>query len=136
MAFLGGILGDILKPVTGIIDKAVVDVDKKKELKFRLKELADRTDQRYHDELMGQVEINKIEAAHPSIFVAGWRPSIGWVTSAGIAYNFVVGPLLDPFVTGQMVQLDTGPLLTLALSMIGIRQWDKHNKTDTTRMGD
>ena len=42
-----------------------------------------------------QVELNKVEAAHRSVFVAGWRPFIGWVCGAGLAYTFLGHPLLE-----------------------------------------
>lgn len=41
-----------------------------------------------------QSEINKIEAAHKSLFVAGWRPFIGWVCGLSLFYNFVLRDLL------------------------------------------
>ena len=41
-----------------------------------------------------QSEIGKIEAMHQSVFVAGWRPFIGWVCGAALAYNFIVRELL------------------------------------------
>jgi hypothetical protein len=41
-----------------------------------------------------QSEIGKIEATHKSIFVAGWRPFIGWVCGAALAYNFIIRELL------------------------------------------
>lgn len=44
--------------------------------------------------LQGQVEVNKVEAAHSSIFVAGWRPAVGWCGVAAMAYQFVLYPLL------------------------------------------
>lgn len=144
MAFLGGILGDILKPVTGIIDKAVVDVDKKKELQYKLQELADRTDGRLHAELMGQIEVNKIEAAHPSVFVAGWRPFIGWTSGAGLSYHFVLAPILETVLkatgwyAGAMPELDSAQLMTLVLAMLGVgaqRSFDKFKDKDTKRMG-
>lgn len=42
----------------------------------------------------GQLEINKAEAVHPSIFVAGWRPASGWICNVGLLYTFVLNPLL------------------------------------------
>lgn len=42
----------------------------------------------------GQIEVNKAEAAHQSVFVAGWRPAVGWVSVAGLAYNFLAHPFL------------------------------------------
>jgi len=44
--------------------------------------------------MMGQMEINKVEANHKSIFVAGWRPFIGWVGGFALAYKFLFYPLL------------------------------------------
>lgn len=41
-----------------------------------------------------QVEVNKVEAAHPSIFVAGWRPFIGWCCGVTLAYHFILLPIL------------------------------------------
>ena len=46
------------------------------------------------DQMMGQLEINKTEAAHASIFVAGWRPASGWICNIGLAYTFLLQPLL------------------------------------------
>ena len=44
-------------------------------------------------QLAGQLEINKTEAAHQSVFVAGWRPFIGWVCGSALAYQFVIRPI-------------------------------------------
>jgi hypothetical protein len=43
----------------------------------------------------GQLEVNKVEAANPSVFVSGWRPFVGWTCAAGMASQFVVGPLFS-----------------------------------------
>jgi len=44
--------------------------------------------------ITGQQEINKIEAAHASTFVAGWRPAVGWVGVVALAYQFILYPLM------------------------------------------
>lgn len=44
---------------------------------------------------LGQLEINKIEAASSSLFVAGWRPMCGWAGALGYAYEFLLRPLLN-----------------------------------------
>lgn len=46
------------------------------------------------DLIKGQQDINREEAKHSSIFVAGWRPSLGWCGVAAIAYQYVLYPLL------------------------------------------
>lgn len=45
-------------------------------------------------QVVAQLEINAREAAHPSVFVAGWRPAFGWACCAGFVYATVVQPLL------------------------------------------
>jgi hypothetical protein len=42
---------------------------------------------------LGQIEINKIEAASSSLFVSGWRPAVGWTGALGYAYEFLLRPL-------------------------------------------
>ncbi len=37
-------------------------------------------------------EINKAEAQHSSIFVSGWRPFIGWICGAALAFNYIIRP--------------------------------------------
>ncbi len=134
---LGKILGEVLSPVTDLISEVVVDKDKKKEIELKLQELVDNADQRYHDELIAQTEINKVEAAHASIFVAGWRPFIGWTSGVGIAYTFVAAPFIE-FVArangyvGEMPMPDMGQLMTLVLAMLGVgtmRSYDKIHGT-------
>lgn len=137
MGILGGILGDLISPVKDIISEVVVDKDKARELNVRLQELADKTDQRLHEEMMGQIEVNKTEAQHASIFVAGWRPFIGWVGGVGLGYNFVLAPFIEWIArwngyVGVMPSPNSGELLTLVLSMLGVgamRSYDKRNGT-------
>ena len=43
---------------------------------------------------LAQTEINKVEAGHRSIFVAGWRPAVGWVCVLGLGIAFIVNPYL------------------------------------------
>ena len=76
-------------------------------------------------QITGQMDINKIEAASSSVFVSGWRPSIGWVCGAGFAVQFVVGPLAEwgAALAGHPVkfpQMDTGTMMPLLLGMLGL----------------
>lgn len=45
--------------------------------------------------VMGQIQVNMAEAASTSMFVAGWRPAIGWVCAAALAYQYLMRPLLS-----------------------------------------
>jgi hypothetical protein len=40
-----------------------------------------------------QVSVNKQEAAHSSLFVAGWRPAIGWTCAAALAFEYLASPV-------------------------------------------
>lgn len=40
-----------------------------------------------------QRDINKVEAAHGSVFVSGWRPAIGWVCALALAFQYLIRPL-------------------------------------------
>jgi len=44
---------------------------------------------------LAQVDINKIEAASTSVFVAGWRPAVGWVGVLGLSYQFLGYPMMQ-----------------------------------------
>ena len=44
-------------------------------------------------QMAGQLEINKVEAANTSVFVSGWRPAIGWVCAVALFYQYLVRPL-------------------------------------------
>ncbi len=134
---LGSILKELISPVTNIIEEVVVDKDKVREIQLEMEKLADKADERYHTELMGQIEVNKVEAQHASIFVAGWRPFIGWTSGAGLAYSFVLAPFVE-FVarafgyTQEMPMPDASQLMVLVTSMLGVgamRSYDKKQGT-------
>lgn len=72
-----------------------------------------------------QVEVNKIEAASGSVFVAGWRPFIGWVCGAGLAWAFIAAPVgqwaLAVWRPGTTLPtLMTDNLFELVLAMLGL----------------
>ena len=76
-------------------------------------------------QITGQLEINKVEAASSSVFVAGWRPFVGWVCGSGLAVQFLVAPILTwgAALAGHPVafpSLDMGTLLALLGGLLGI----------------
>lgn len=80
-----------------------------------------------------QVELNKIEAAHRSIFVAGWRPAVGWICAAGVGWAYLGHPLFlwaaalwAPGVQPPDIRIDALFELVLAmLGMAGLRSFEK-----------
>ncbi|MBT3810732.1 MAG: hypothetical protein HOA08_04550 [Rhodospirillaceae bacterium] len=76
---------------------------------------------------LAQVELNKIEAGHRSIFVAGWRPFIGWVCGFALLWHFILFDMLTwitvnffPHVTEIPQLTGTETLVTVLLSLLGL----------------
>ena len=69
-----------------------------------------------------QAQINEQEAKHRTIFVAGWRPFIGWVCGFALAYNFVLRDLLVWYVGVESAPpaLQMEHLMTVLIGMLGL----------------
>jgi len=91
MAILENIIGAMITPVTGLISEFIEDKDKAARLAFEISTLAAN---QAHAETMAQIEVNKQEAAHSSLFVAGWRPGMGWTCVAAYFLAYVGLPML------------------------------------------
>ena len=75
--------------------------------------------------MLAQTEINAAEAQHISIFVAGWRPFIGWVCGVGIAWSMVVQPVAQWAMIAwgagtELPTIDTSYLMELVTAMLGM----------------
>lgn len=122
---IGDILGGIIGPIKDIVSEVVVDKDKKNEINLELDKLEAEGEARLHDEVMAQIDVNKTEAGNSSLFVAGWRPFVGWVGGAGLAY----AAILEPFMTwvamvsgykGTFPVFDTNLLMTVLGGLLGL----------------
>ena len=109
------ILGSLIGPATSLLDKVIEDKDEKNRIAFELSTLAERHAQ---EALKGQLEINKVEAAHHSIFVSGWRPCIGWVCALGLLYNTILSNILGIWV--EVPEIAPTLLVPVMMGMLGI----------------
>lgn len=116
---VGGGIAETAKGVADVIDKFVETPDEKR--------VAQQIKQKMMMEpVLAQVELNKIEAGHRSIFVAGWRPFIGWVCGFALAWHFILFDILSwitlmwkPEITlPELGGTDT--LITVLLAMLGL----------------
>ena len=113
----------LIGPVTGLLDKVIPDADLKEKLAHEIATMAERS---AHESAMAQMEINKAEANHKSLFVAGWRPACGWVTVIALAYHFIAAPLIlfGVAVAGveipELPTFDMDSLMTILLGMLGL----------------
>lgn len=91
-------MNPLIGPVVEAVGKVADDLFTSDEERMRAQIDADRIGLEAAkidaDLIKGQQDINKVEAQHASIFVAGWRPAIGWVGVVALAYQFVVYPLM------------------------------------------
>lgn len=139
------IISDIIGAVKDLASEVVVDKDKKKEIEYKLKELESQTEERFHQETLAQIEVNKEQAKSGSIFVAGPRPFIMWVGGVGFAYATVVQPFLSwvaKVVFGYMgtfPDLDNELLWTVLLGTLGLgsmRSFEKWKGVSTNDFRD
>lgn len=75
--------------------------------------------------VQGQLDINKAEAANPSMFVSGWRPAIGWVCGAACAWNWVGLPITKAVVVTlgykfMVSPADISEMMPILLGMLGL----------------
>lgn len=80
-------IGTVIDSVGKIAGDLITTDKERLELELRAKELDQALD-------IAQIDVNKAEATHSSIFVAGWRPAIGWIGAAAMAYQFLLYPML------------------------------------------
>ena len=124
MAFpLAALLPNLL-PIVGDVIGRFLPEDKEaraqaeREIETRLAEHLAKVD-------MAQIEVNKAEGQHRSIFVAGWRPFIGWTCGFALAYTYVIQPMLvfGLAQAGHLVtlpQVDMSLMMPVLLGMLGL----------------
>ena len=110
--------GDTITAVGNVIDDMHFSGEEKEKLKLQMKEIDAKLKEK-------QLDINKAEASHRSVFVSGWRPFLGWVSGLSIGYVYLFQPILDMIlqmfqVQVDWVQLDLGQLMPLVLGMLGL----------------
>ena len=132
MNFLG--IGSVIESV-GKVASDLITTDKER---MQLELEAKRIDQAID---LGQMEVNKVEAANQNLFVAGWRPAIGWVGAGAMFYQFLLYPILvwawtwlqaEGYVPQDVKpppMLDTEALWVILSGMLGIAGMRSFEKT-------
>ncbi|MDI3545107.1 MAG: hypothetical protein PWP68_524 [Rikenellaceae bacterium] len=135
-------IGTIIETVDRIADDLITTDKERLELALKEQELEVRLLEKIH-------ETNIEEAKHPSMFVAGWRPAIGWIGAISLGYQFVLYPILTwlwkILQAKNIIPLDMAPpptmeadiLWTIVVGMIGIaglRTYDKLKGVDTKKI--
>lgn len=88
-------IGSIVETVGKIADDLITSDQERAQMALEERKL-DLEAQRVAQTVdLAQTDVNKAEAGHASLFVAGWRPAIGWIGGAAMAYQFLAYPLLQ-----------------------------------------
>lgn len=129
MSFIGKLfgsgtkgLGVLAKDIREAIKGKELDPNKQLDIAAKLAEV--------------QTKINEAEATHRSVFVAGWRPFIGWVCGFGLMYAVLIEPLMRFIYTVKgwdmlFPQIDTTITMQVLFGMLGLvgaRSYEKKNK--------
>jgi len=113
----------LIGPVTGILDKFIPDAGEKARLAHEIATMSERHAQEL---AKGQLAINAEEAKSRNIFVAGWRPFIGWTCGIALFWHFVGVPITLFIVAWFNVDIpplpefDMETLMTVLMGMLGL----------------
>lgn len=123
MALLDLLVG----PVLDIVNKLIPDPVAKAQAQVQLLQLQQNEQFKELDAQLQasaqQTDTNKVEASNASLFVAGWRPFVGWVCGGGLAYQYLADPLFSWFAAIMHwplpPSLDMQTLITMLGGMLG-----------------
>ncbi len=131
----------LIAPATKLIGKFIEDKDQKNKLAHEISTMAEKHAQKL---AMQQIEVNKIEAQSKNVFIAGWRPFIGWTCGFALAWHFIFAPFIIFFVAlfgltiPALPEFDMSSLLTILGGLLGLgslRTFEKYKKVDTKTNG-
>lgn len=115
---VGGSIGEAADGIAGAIDRFVETGEEKRAAERLIAKIR-------QEPLKWQAEINKIQAKHRSVFVAGARPFVLWVCGFAFAYHYVAQPFLYMIfsvfeITPELVTLDIASLITVLVGLLGL----------------
>ena len=121
---VGSGIGGLADGISQAIDRFVETDEEKKAAELLLAKAQMEPDR-------WQAEINKIEAGHRTIFVAGWRPAIGWICAFALAWGWILAPVLVWLFPGkEMPAIEIGEAISLVMAMLGmgaLRSYEKRH---------
>ena len=112
-----------------LIEKLIPDKDAREKATAEL----NRLDQAGELQVMlAQIAANRSEGRHASMFVAGWRPMVGWICAVALANNFLIVPYVD-----AVQPLDMGVMMPILMGMLGLggmRTWERLSGKERQRI--
>jgi hypothetical protein len=129
----------LVGPVMDIVNKLIPDPQAKMQFQIQLLQLQQNTEFKELDNQLAmaqsQTDTNKVEASNTNLFVAGWRPFIGWICGSTLAYTYILANLINILsaVFGHPLNLpkpDMSEMMPILLGMLGLggmRTYEKVN---------
>lgn len=124
------LIGSVLEVGKTLLDRFFPDPEKKREAEMEMFRMAAQGELA---QTIAQLEINAKEASSPSLFVAGWRPAVGWVCVIAMFFQYILRPLLIGFdIVTTIPSLDENlwAILTGILGIGGLRTAEKFGKVE------
>ena len=120
-------LGGIVEGLASGLDELFTSDEEREAAKLKLMTLM----QQPH---ILQAAANIEGAKHRSVFVAGWRPAIGWIAACGLAYEFLILPfpsLINAYaeLPAELPHLQSEQLMSLVMALLGLggmRSFEKY----------
>jgi hypothetical protein len=128
---LAALIPSLLPLVGDILDRFFPDKEKAEQAK---REIESQLTQHLANIDLAQLEVNKEEAKSRNVFIAGWRPFIGWTCGIALCWTYILQPIAQ-FVlaqTGHLIDLpglDMSTMMPVLLGMLGLgglRTWEKY----------
>ena len=135
--------GDSVRAIGDSVDKLFISDEERLEKKQEMLKINREYDLQENtllaEQNIAQIEVNNLDAGSSRLFLAGWRPAIGWIGAIALFYQFIAYPLLLwlPLDKAPPAPIDYTLLYTLITGMLGIaglRSYDKAKGTDTKSM--
>jgi roadblock/LC7 domain-containing protein len=134
--------GNIATGIADIVRLFKVDPNLALQHQVELEQIQASMQNKIIDSITAQTEVNKAEAMSGKMFLAGWRPMVGWACASAFIYNFVFQPLAVFVITAsnstfdpkRLPALDSGTLMTVLFGMLGIagaRTYEKIKGVDS-----
>ena len=139
------LIGGIIDTVGKVADSLFTSDEERAKLQIEGLKAETEAYRAESERLGGQLEVNKAEAASASVFVAGWRPFIGWVCGSACAWNWIglpVAKVLLPLAGGPAIALEQAdltemlPVLMGMLGLAGYRTFESQRDSQTRRRRD
>lgn len=137
-------LDDIIGAGLDIINKFIPDPAQKAQAAYQMAQLQQQTEFKQLDaqiaEIQTQTDTNKVEAASNNMFVAGWRPYIGWICGTGLGWNYI-GLGMVNFIAGvighpvSIAPADLSEMMPLLMGMLGLGAMRTYEKVNGVNSG-